>query len=279
MVSICDQRRGSHSLCMWSGVKKRSAQEALGALRLDSFCNPCGSFPGSQFYAGSAAMILRPAVDDAMRLVKVHGLGDVGRNDGIVLPDFGDAIHLHGQHNRNAFAPQVAGQQHRRGCSPAVAEENDAGPSFFFRGKNAVVIGVEQAEDGVVGLFPATVLKNPHISIFGNSSLDLLRELNRAVVRVVMADKSAHEADHNVRRSRSAFGPERRHPLAARELRHSREQNRETRRAKREIERTGAYGFLRNQMICSVGGCGKNGRSFTDASAGSRISPAVGQMP
>ena len=39
---------------------------------------------------------LRLAVDDAMGLVEVDGLGDIVRNDGIVLPDFGDAIDLNG---------------------------------------------------------------------------------------------------------------------------------------------------------------------------------------
>jgi hypothetical protein len=89
-----------------------------------------------------------------------------------------------------------------------VAEKNDAGSSFFFRGKNAVAIGIEKAEDSVVGLLPAAVLKNPDVSIFGNGSLHLLRELNRTLGRVVMADEAADEADHNVRGSDRWLGPD-----------------------------------------------------------------------
>jgi len=47
---------------------------------------------------------LRAAVDDAMRLIKIDGLGDVVGNDGILLPELGDAIHLDGEQNRNALA-------------------------------------------------------------------------------------------------------------------------------------------------------------------------------
>ena len=48
---------------------------------------------------------LATAMDNALRLIKVHRFGDVVRNNGIVLPEFGDTVHLHGQQNRNAFAP------------------------------------------------------------------------------------------------------------------------------------------------------------------------------
>jgi len=37
------------------------------------------------------------AVDEAMRLIKIDGLGDVVGNDGILLPEFGHAIHLDGE--------------------------------------------------------------------------------------------------------------------------------------------------------------------------------------
>ena len=47
---------------------------------------------------------LRAAVDDAMGLIEIDGLGDVVGNDGILLPEFGDAIHLDGEQNRNALA-------------------------------------------------------------------------------------------------------------------------------------------------------------------------------
>src|SRR6202035_3870842 len=48
-------------------------------------------------FRGISGGDLRAAVDDAMRLIKVHSLGDVVGNHGIVLPDFGDTINLHCQ--------------------------------------------------------------------------------------------------------------------------------------------------------------------------------------
>ena len=152
---------------------------------------------------------VRPAVDDALRLIEVHSFGDVVWDDRIVLPDFGDAIHLHSEQDRHAFAPQITGQQDRSGCSPAVAEENDAGSSSFFRGKHAVVIGVQQSNDVVVSLLSSAVFENPDVGVFGNGSLNLPRELDGAVVRVVMADETTHETDHDVGRSGSRVGRER----------------------------------------------------------------------
>jgi len=169
-----------------------------------------------------------PAMDDAVRLIKIHGLGDVVGDDGIVLPHFGNAIYLHRQQNRHAFPPQVARQQHRRGCSPTVAEENNASPRFFLGGKNAVVIRVQQVDDSIVGLFPVPIFKNPNVGGFWNSSPDLLREFDRAMVRIVMAYETTYETDYDVGRSRSRFGRKRRGLDGSREPRNTRTQNRKT---------------------------------------------------
>ena len=40
---------------------------------------------------------LASAVNDALGLIKIHGLRDVVGNNGIVLPHFGDAIYLNRQ--------------------------------------------------------------------------------------------------------------------------------------------------------------------------------------
>jgi hypothetical protein len=79
-----------------------------------------------------------------------------------------------------------------------VAVENNARPGFFLGGKDAVVIRVQQADDGVVSFFSAPVFKNLNIGVFGNASPHLLRELYRAMMRIVMVDKTAHETDHYV---------------------------------------------------------------------------------
>jgi hypothetical protein len=89
-----------------------------------------------------------------------------------------------------------------------VAEQNDAGASFFFSGKNAVAIGIEQADDRGVSFPPVAVLENLDVSVFGVRSLDLRGELNRSMVSVVVGDESSDETDYDVGRSRSRFGPE-----------------------------------------------------------------------
>ncbi len=163
---------------------------------------------------------LRPSVDQAVRLIKIDGLGDVVGDDGILLPQFGNTIHLHRQQHRDTLAPQIAGQQDCRGSSPTVAEENYAGPSLLFAGKNSVVIRVQKSNDGIVGSLPPPVLEDTDKGLFGNSSLDLLRQLNRAVVRAVVSDEATHKTDHNAGRSGGGLGAEHRAIQSSRESRH-----------------------------------------------------------
>ena len=141
----------------------------------------------------------------AVGLIKIHGFGHVVRDDGIGLPRLGDTIHLHGQQHWYTLTSQVAGKQHCGGRSPTVAEENDARVRLLVRGKIAIMIGIEQSENGVIGPLPAPVFEDADVSVFGNSALDPTRELNRAVVRVVMADETTHETDHDA--GRSGSGP------------------------------------------------------------------------
>jgi len=60
------------------------------------------------------------------------------------------------------------------------------------------VIGVEETKHFRVGLFSAAVLENADVSVLGNGLLDALRELNRAMMGIVMTYKTTHETDDNV---------------------------------------------------------------------------------
>jgi len=71
------------------------------------------------------------------------------------------------------------------------------------------VVGVEKVNDSFVGQFSSPVFENPHISIFGKRRTDSLRESNRAVMLIVVADESADESDHNVGESRGIVGTKR----------------------------------------------------------------------
>ncbi len=81
-------------------------------------------------------------MDEALGLVKIHSLGNVLRNQRIVLPNLGDAIHLHGHQNWNILALQIASQQHGCRCSPAVTEQDDSSTGLFRRGKYAIMVGI-----------------------------------------------------------------------------------------------------------------------------------------
>jgi len=140
---------------------------------------------------------LRPAVEDAVRLIKVDRLRDVTGDDGIVLPDFGDAVDLHGEQNGNSCLLQVTSQQYSSGSSPTMSENDDACSRLFFGGKTAVVIDIEQAHDGVVGTLPAAVFEDPNVGVFGSRALDPLSKTNGAVVKIVVAYEAAHETDDN----------------------------------------------------------------------------------
>jgi len=96
---------------------------------------------------------------------------------------------------------------------------------FLVGGEEAIAISVEQADDIVIGLFPATIFENPDVGVFGNGSLDLLCQLNRAVVWVVMVHESAYETDYDIGRSRDLLGSERRGIPCAGHRRHSRGQD------------------------------------------------------
>jgi len=78
-----------------------------------------------------------------------------------------------------------------------VAEEDDAGSLFFFGRQYAVAVGIEQSHDSVIGLLSVAVLENADVCIRGDGSANALGELNRAMVKIVVADKAADEANHN----------------------------------------------------------------------------------
>jgi len=69
------------------------------------------------------------------------------------------------------------------------------------------VIAVEQAKDGLVCRFPVPVLKNLYVRILWDGALDASRELNRFLVRIVVAHKTADETNDNAGcRCRGACG-------------------------------------------------------------------------
>ena len=145
--------------------------------------------------SGIGSHDLTTAMHDTLGLVKVHGFGNIVRDDGIVLPPLRNTINLNGQRNGNPDTLQIPREQHCRGGPPAVTEKDDPRVSFFLRAENPVVVSIEQSQHSIKSVSPAAVLKNLNISAVGNSAPDLLGKDHGPMMLVFMADETAHETD------------------------------------------------------------------------------------
>ena len=163
--STCVHNRGSHSLCMWLGVKVRSNQEAPSQLHRLFLVIETVVAENLRLRIVRGCD-LGAAMNQTVRLVEIHRRGDVLRDDAVILPRLGDAVDLYSQQHRDSGAIQFARQHHDRGRSPTVAKENDVRPRLFFVAENAVVIAVEQTKDRVVSGLPVAVLEDPNVGIF-----------------------------------------------------------------------------------------------------------------
>lgn len=137
-------------------------------------------------------------------LIEVDGLRDIGRNDGIVLADFGDAIHLHRQQHRDVLSLQIARQSDRCGGSPTVPEKDDSCILSFRVGQNAVVIAIEQPDNGTVRTFPVTVFKGLDGDARRIGFAEPLGQFDRPVMGIVVTDKPTDKTNNDVGRGGSS---------------------------------------------------------------------------
>ena len=79
-----------------------------------------------------------------------------------------------------------------------MAEQNDARAGFFAVGQNAIMITIEQAEDGLVGGFPVAVFEHLDVGSAGQIPANALRQLDWTVIGIVVTDESTGEANDNV---------------------------------------------------------------------------------
>ena len=90
-----------------------------------------------------------------------------------------------------------------------MTEEDDASASFLFGGEKAIAVGIEKAEDGLVGTFAVAVFEDFYIRVFGKVWANFLREANGAMVLIVMADETTDETNHNIGRQGGLLGRKR----------------------------------------------------------------------
>lgn len=131
-------------------------------------------------------------------LVEVDGLRDIGGNDGIVLANFGDAIHLHRQQHRDILPLQIASQGNYSGGSPTVPEKDDSSIPSLRVGQNAVVIGIEQPDNGTVSTLPVTVFKCLDGDARGIGFAEPLSQFDWPVMGIIVADKPTDETNNDV---------------------------------------------------------------------------------
>ena len=81
-----------------------------------------------------------------------------------------------------------------------MAEEDDVRLRFFPVAQDAVMIGVEQAQDGFVSCLSVAVLEDLDRGALGQFLLKFERKPHGPVERIVVAHESAGKADEDVRR-------------------------------------------------------------------------------
>lgn len=141
------------------------------------------------------------AMHETVRLIKIHRLGDIRRDHGVVLPELGYAVDLYRQQNRNSNVVQVARQHDCGSASPALPEENNVRLTFLLWREISVVIAIENPKDRAICCLSPPILKNLYVGIVGISPADALRQTNRAMMRIVMAYEAADKANQNICRS------------------------------------------------------------------------------
>jgi len=90
---------------------------------------------------------------------------------------------------------KIAGEHDGRRGSPALAEKDNAGAGLLIRGKGAVAIGIEQANDEVVRLFSTAIFEYPDVGAGRYRFANALGHLNGAVVLIIGANETAYESD------------------------------------------------------------------------------------
>ena len=144
-------------------------------------------------------------MNDAIWLVEIYRLPDVGWNYFIVLTDLRNAIDLNGEKDRNTSLFKFSRQRNCLRCSPAVAEYHDAGIPFFLRRKRPVIVNVQPPLNFLIGLLAITIFKRLNVRSRGILLAKMPYDLDGAVNGVVMFDKAPDKTNHDGRRLAGCF--------------------------------------------------------------------------
>ena len=82
-----------------------------------------------------------------MRLIEIDGLNYIPRDDGIILMDLSDTIHLNGEEHGDAISFQFARQGNGFRAAPAMTVNDNVGVLFLVGCQSSIMVRVQKVED------------------------------------------------------------------------------------------------------------------------------------
>jgi len=140
------------------------------------------------------------AVERAVRLIKIGGLGDIGGDERVILAALSDAIHLDGEEDGNAVFFEQAGEVHGFRSAPAMPIDDDAGVSLLRRGERSVIVRVEEPQNFLMSQLAAMIFEGARDDAGGVILAELLDELHLGVDIIRVAYVAADKTDDDDRR-------------------------------------------------------------------------------
>src|SRR5579862_5803166 len=112
----------------------------------------------------------------------------------MLVAGFADGVDLDGEGDGNATAVQFAGEFGGLGGPRTAAVDDDGGRLFCERGEDAVVVGVEEADELMEGFSAVVIAKD--FNVGGRVAVvKVCGELDFRVFRVAGADEASNETD------------------------------------------------------------------------------------
>ncbi len=140
---------------------------------------------------------LRLAAEEALVLVEVDSVGDVIGNHGVVLAGFGNAVHLNRQKNGYTVSLEVTSECNDGVSAPAMPIKNNSSRALLgFRGFSVSLRG-KKTKDQFVSVVAAPILKRFDVNGGRELRSQMLRELHRAVDRIVVAHETSEKSQYN----------------------------------------------------------------------------------
>jgi hypothetical chaperone protein len=139
----------------------------------------------------------RAPVKQAVGLIKIDRMGHVRGDADISLARFGNRVHLDGEQHWDMLLLQRAGQQDCLGPTPAVPKDDDSRVLPLKRGKVAVTVGIEDAEDVAESLLSGVIAEHLYIDSRGVTVAQLRGKLHFGMLGIVVFHEAAYEPDND----------------------------------------------------------------------------------